>query len=134
MKDKKKNPLKGGGPNIFAILAMVFAAAGLLFGFSNQKYRSMIGLSAGILAAAMLIALMIQYKMVMRSAMADGGKTAGDMNMEGLIKIQFTIWYYISLFSFTAAAFFNFKHHKIEMEDAIARTVDFEFQRKEQQP
>jgi hypothetical protein len=77
---------------------------------------------------------MIQYKMVMRSAMADGGKTAGDMNMDGLIKIQFVIWYYISLFSFIAAAFFNFKHHKIEMEDAIARAVDFEFQRKEQQP
>ena len=129
IKDKKKNPLKGTGPNIFAIVSLVAAAVGLAFGLTNQKHRSMIGLSAGILAAIMLIAVMIQYKMGMNSAMKEGNKSAPDMNMEGMIKIQFTLWYFMSLFSFAAAAFFSFKHHKIEMEDEIARTVDFEFQR-----
>jgi len=128
VKDNKKNPLRGNGPNIFAIVSLVAAAVGLLFGLSSQKFRSMIGLSAGILAAIMLIAVLIQYKMLMSSALKDGGKSAGDINMNGLIKVQFTLWFFISLFSFTAAAFFSFKHHKIEMEDEIARTVDFEFQ------
>jgi len=53
------------------------------------------------------------------------------MDFSGLIKVKFTIWYYISLAAFIAAAFFGYKHHTIEMQDAIERQIDFEFQHKQ---
>ena len=129
VKDEKKNPLQTG-PNIFAIVSLVTSAIGIAFAFSNQKHRATAGMSAGILAAIMLIAVMVQYKLVMKSALSDNSKGMMDMNMGMVLKVQFTIWYFLSLASFTAAAFFSYKHHIIEMEDAISKSVDFEFQKK----
>ena len=130
-KNDKDNPLKGGGPNIFAIVALIVAAIGLGFAFSNQKYRAMIGLCTGILAFIMLIAVMVQYKMAMSSALSnDKTETLKDMDMGAMVKLQFTIWYFLSLASFAAAAFFSYKHHQQEMEDALVGAVDFEFQKR----
>lgn len=129
VKDEKKNPLQAG-PNIFAILALIAAAIGLLFALSGQKHRPMGGMTAGLLAAIMLIAVLIQYKLAMKSALADNSKSTMDVNMGMVLKVQFTIWYFLSLASFAAAAFFSYKHHIIEMEDAINKSVDFEFQEK----
>jgi uncharacterized membrane protein len=131
VKDEKKNPLQAG-PNIFAIVSLVAAAIGIAFAFSNQKHRAMAGMSAGILAAIMLIAVMVQYKLAMKSALSDNSKGMMDVNMGMVLKVQFTMWYFLSLASFAAAAFFSYKHHVIEMEDAISKSVDFEFQEKKE--
>jgi len=134
-KKDKENPLKGGGPNIFAIVALVMAAAGLGFALSNQKYRAMIGLCTGILAALMLIAVMVQYKIAMNDVLSasDGdSKSVKDMEMAAMVKLQFTAWYFISLASFAAAAFFSYKHHQQELNDALGRVVDFEFQKRQE--
>ena len=129
-KNDKDNPLKGGDPNIFAIVALVTAAIGLAFGLSNQKYRAMMGLCTGILAAIMLIAVMVQFKMAMSSALSnDKSETLKDVNMGAVLKLQFTAWYFLSLASFAAAAFFSYKHHQQELEEAIGKVVDFEFQK-----
>jgi hypothetical protein len=132
-KNDKDNPLKGGDPNIFAIVALVTAAIGLAFGLSNQKYRAMMGLCTGILAAIMLVAVMVQFKMAMSSAISnDKSETLKDVNMGAVLKLQFTIWYFLSLASFAAAAFFSYKHHQQELEEAIGKVVDFEFQERRQ--
>ncbi len=117
------------GPNVFAILALVFAALGVAICFSYHKMRSMAGLSAGILAAIMMIALLIQYKLAMKSALSSSDDLK-DVNMGAMLKLKFTAWYFLSLVSFTAAAFFSYKHSRIELEDALEKTVDFEFQKK----
>jgi hypothetical protein len=127
MKGEKKNPLEAG-VNYFAIISLVAAATGLAFAFSSQKHRPMAGMTAGLLAFIMLLAVLVQYKLAMKSALSGTSKDTMDVNMGMVVKIQFTIWYFLSLISFAAAAFFSYKHHIIEMEDAISRSVDFEFQ------
>jgi hypothetical protein len=79
----------------------------------------------------MLIAAMVHLKILMKSQIPTGNKSDSlDFNMGGIVAIEFTIWYYLSLAAFAAAAFFSYKHHKIEEQDAINSFVDFEFQKK----
>lgn len=118
-------------PDWFLLLAIVFAVGGIIFSVSKWNMRAMASMSAGILAAVMLIAAMVHLKILIRSQIPTGNKNDSlDINMGGIVGIQFTIWYYLSLAAFTAAAFFSFKHHKIEEQDAINNFVDFDFQRK----
>ena len=122
------------GPNIFAIAALAAGLFGLGIAFSSFSWRSMAGMCAGILAALMLIAVMIQFRIEM-SGLTSGGKLGDDqlgMDVGGLLKIQFTIWYYLSLLAFIAAAFFNYMRDKLALRDAMAAAVDFDFQRQEQ--
>lgn len=125
--EKTTREMLTAGPNVFAILALVFAAAGVAVCFSNHRTRSMAGMSTGILAALMLIALLIQYKLAMNSALSSSEDTK-DIDMSKLVKLKFTTWYYLSLASFAAAAFFSYWHSRIELEDAMEKAVDFEFQ------
>jgi hypothetical protein len=83
----------------------------------------------------MLIAVMIQFKILMKSALSEGAaKSKMDADMSGLIKIKFTIWYYCCFVSFAAAAFFKYKHYRFDMNDAMNGAVDFEFQRPKNDP
>ncbi len=132
--DKLKNPTEkstkkmlSGGPDVFAILALVFGVAGLAVCMSTHRTRSMVGMSTGILAALMLIALMIQYKVAMSSALSNS-KDVKDIDLGMVLKLKFTTWYFISLASFAAAAFFSYMYSRIELEEALERGVDFEFQ------
>lgn len=121
------------GPNIFAIAALAAGLTGLLFCFSFSKSRSLICMSAGILAAVMLIALMIQLRYSMNSGLKDGGtkEDIKGIDMSSIISVSFTAWYYLSFLSFSIAAFLALKHNRIEMEDAIRNSFDFEFQQEE---
>lgn len=124
------------GPNIFAIAALAAGLFGLGIAFSSFNWRSMAGMCAGILAALMLIAVMVQFKIEMRS-LTSGRKLGDDqlgLDVGGLIKVQFTIWYYFSLLAFIAAAFFNYMRDKLALRDAMAAAVDFDFQRQERMP
>lgn len=124
------------GPNIFAIAALAAGLFGLGIAFTAFSWRSMAGMCAGILAALMLIAVMIQFKIEM-GRLSSGNKLGDDqlgLDAGGLIKIQFTIWYYFSLLAFIAAAFFNYMRDKLFLRDAMAAAVDFDFQRQEQLP
>lgn len=127
-KKESKNPLKAG-PNIFMLVAIGAAFLGMGLVLFNQKWRPVAGICAGILCCIMLIAVMIQFKMLLKSSMAESETKAGmDDQMNGLIKVQFTIWYYLSFATFAAAAFFNYKHYKIEQQDAKTKAIEFEFQ------
>lgn len=118
-------------PDWFLLLSILFAAGGIVFSVSKWNMRAIASMSAGLLSAVMLIAAMIHLKLLIRSQIPAGNKNDSlDISMSGLVGIQFTIWYYLSLAAFAAAAFLSYKHHTIEMEDAISKVVDFEFQRK----
>lgn len=133
--DKINEEIKGGkndvmktGINPFALGALVVGFLGLMLTFINHKLRPAIGICTGILAALLLIALMVHFKILLRSSLNSKGKDSPyDMGM--ILKIQFTIWYYISLISFAAAAFFSYQHHKIAILDARSKLIDFDFQR-----
>lgn len=124
------------GPNIFAIAALAAGLFGLGIAFTAFSWRSMAGMCAGILAALMLVAVMVQFKIEM--GRLTSGKKLGDdqlgLDAGGLIKIQFTIWFYFSLLAFIAAAFFNYMRDKLALRDAMAAAVDFDFQRQEHGP
>jgi hypothetical protein len=130
--DKKLEKELSMGPNIFALIALLTGIGGVLMALGNSKYRSLICMCTGILGAVMLIALMIQLQWQLKSQLPSG-KGKGDdhlgLNMNMLLKLQFTIWYYISLVSFIVAAFFGFKHHRFEFDDALRTGHQFEFQR-----
>jgi hypothetical protein len=130
---KGEKDLMKDGPNIFAIAALSAGLFGIAIAFANVKWRSMAGMCAGLLAVVMLIALLIQFKLEMKSMMGKGGKGDDSLGMDigGIIKIQFTVWYYLSLLSFIAAAFFNYMRDKIALREAMESAIDFEFQKKE---
>jgi cation transport ATPase len=102
-------------PNKYAGAALVLGIIGLIVTFLKFKPKNPVVIAIGIIAAVALIALMIQLKSDV------GAKTGKDneLNMDVKIKVAFTIWYFLSLLSFIAAAFFGYKHHKQEEENAL---------------
>lgn len=121
-------------PNIFAIVVLVAGIFGIAIAFTPLKGKSMAGMCAGLLAVLMMIALMIQMRMEMSSDLAKGkgGKGIDAPGMvDGILRMQFTVWYYFSLVLFIMAAFLNYMRDRIALRDAMAAAVDFDFQRKE---
>ena len=116
-------------PNVFAIVAILAGLVGLVMSVMADNNRSLVTMSAGVLGAIMLIALLVQFKLVLQSSLGDKGDK--EMNMSSIITVQFTIWYFISVFLFAAAAFISFKKYKLELQDALKRAYDFEFERQQ---
>lgn len=130
---EKEKEILTDGLNIFALAALVAGLFGIVVAFTKVKWRVLAGLCAGILGAVMLLALMIQFKLLMRSMLSDKAAGEGpDFDVGGILKLQFTFWYYLSLLSFITAAFFYYMMGKIALRDAIERSLDFEFQREQQ--
>lgn len=127
--DKSAKEILSGGVDFFAILALVFALVGVAICFSFHRMRSMAALSTGILAALMLIALLVQYKIAVNSALNNSNELK-DFDLGKMLKLKFTFWYFLSLASFIAAAFFSYRHSRIELEDAMTKSVNFDFQEK----
>jgi hypothetical protein len=119
-------------PDWFLVLAIAFAVTGIIISVINGKARPLITMSAGILATLMLVAAIVHLKILIRSQIPAANKDDSlGMDFSGLIQVKFTIWYYISMAAFITAAFFGYKHHTIEMKDAMEGQIDFEFQQKQ---
>lgn len=134
-REDKKEMMKelGDGPNIFAIAALAAGVIGLVIGLLQLKSRSLLTMSAGILAVLMLIGFLVQLKWELQNQLSAKGKGDDQLGMgaaSALITLRFTLWYYFSVAAFAAAAFFGYKHHRIELEDAIRTAHEFEFQQK----
>ncbi len=124
---KDKNDLKTK-PNIFAIIAITVGVLGLLFSLLKNPLRAVVCMSAGILGTIMLIAMLIQLKIMMRSASGKGEFEAG---IGTIIKVQFTIWYFLSLFCYASAGYLGYRHHRNELEEQLKEARDFEFERRD---
>jgi hypothetical protein len=117
-------------PNWFLLLAVIFGICGLIFSFFNSPVRAMAVMWAGVLAVLMMVAAIIHIKLSMKTKIPTGGNRSDnlDLSMAGLIKVNFTVWFFLSMAVFAVAAFFSYKHYKIELQDKIDGMVQFEFQ------
>lgn len=133
VKENKAKDALSSGLNIFLLVAIAAVIFGLCSGFFDQKWKHIAVMCAALLSCVMLIAVMIQLNILMRSSLDNGMKDKPDLteNMGNLIKIRFTIWYYMSLISFGCAAFFAYRHYKLILQDELEKSTDFDFQKKQ---
>lgn len=126
MEDKNSDmdfgKMKKGNTQYAAIAAMALGVLGLLLCFGGTKGTNTGGIITGALAAGAAIFLMIDEKKNFAAAMKldaleKAEKGAGDIGLDGLNKtmndakltLGFTIWYYVAVIAFLAAAFFCYK-------------------------
>jgi cation transport ATPase len=116
------------GINWFVLGSLLFGVIAMVFSFLNWPHRSLAVMGASLVSALLLIAAFIHLKISL-SKLSTGNKSDSlDFNMSGMIKVDFTIWYYLSLVAFAAAAFLAYKHTRIELQDKLNESVKFEFQ------
>jgi hypothetical protein len=110
--DDKKEFNQKQDPNIFAIAALALGVVGLIIAFLNFKGGGKINLFIGLLAAASLIAMLIDLKSKVKS---DTSVKSSDLNFNMGMKITVdgTGWFYFALILFLAAALFSWQRSKV---------------------
>ena len=111
--DSKKEFNQKRDPNIFAIAALALGLLGLLIAFLNFNGGGKINLFIGLLAAASLIAMLIDLKSKVKS---DTSVKSSDLNLNMGMKITVdgTGWFYFVLILFLAAAVFSWQRSKLK--------------------
>ena len=100
---KKKEDRKD--PNVFALAALVLGVAGFLLSMLNNKAGAGGGLVTGALATVAMIGLLIDIK-------ADINDQLLGKEPDISIAVEFTAWFFLSLLSFLAAAYFSYRRWK----------------------
>lgn len=105
-KQKANNKPEKKDPNMFALAALLFGAAGLLLSLLNNRKAGGVGaLLTGTVAGLALIGLMIDIK-------DDLGKESMGKDPNISISVEFTAWFYLTVVLFLLAAFFGYKRMK----------------------
>lgn len=91
--------------NLYALAALLIGLAGLGLSLLNAKTAMSAAMASGALAAAALIGLMIDIKRQVSSQQAEQSKDV-------VISVDFTVWFYLALLGFVAAAWFSYKRLK----------------------
>jgi uncharacterized membrane protein HdeD (DUF308 family) len=92
---------------VMALVALLAGVAGLLFSLSKTRSSSSVSSLMGVLAAICLIVVMFQINSdVKRNS---GGNVTGDISNNIKVTASYTVWYFIAIASFLAAAFFSYK-------------------------
>lgn len=107
-------------PNLYGLVALGLGLLGLLLSFTNAKVAMGGAMATGIVSAVAMIGMMLDVKKKVKldmpysggntdeigKGMDDFGKSMGDkMN----ITVDFTLWFYVAVIAFLAAAFFCYK-------------------------
>lgn len=93
-----------------ALIALILGIIGVIFCFLNPGPNKA-ALVIGALAAICLIVLMVQIQMDVKDKPLSKSEDSLGENIR--ITAEFTAWYYISLISFIAAAFFSYRKKQI---------------------
>lgn len=93
-----------------ALIALILGIIGVIFSFLNPGPNKA-ALFIGALAAICLIVLMVQIQMDVKGKPFSKNEDGLGENLK--ITAEFTAWYYISLISFIAAAFFSYRKKQI---------------------
>ena len=93
-----------------ALIALILGIIGVIFSFLNPGPNK-IALFIGGLAAICLIVLMVQIQMDVKDKPFSKSEESLGENLK--ITAEFTAWYYLSLTSFIAAAFFSYRKRQI---------------------
>ena len=112
----------GSAPMIIVILSILAAVVSLVSGLSTSKQKNLLGICASSLAGLLLIALLVYLKISLGSMMAK----ESNQEAAGLIKVGFTIWFYLAVLFFFAAAYISFKKFRMEEEDERQRLLYLE--------
>jgi hypothetical protein len=108
--EKAVTEKQNGEMYVAALIALVLGVIGVVLSFTHPGPNKT-AVFIGSLAAICLIVLMIQIQMDIR----DKPFSKGEDNLGENLKItaKFTAWYYLSLISFIAAAFFSYRQKQI---------------------
>ena len=93
-----------------ALIALLLGVIGVIVSFLNPGPNKA-ALFIGGLAAICLIILMVQIQMDIKDK--PFSKSEGNLGKDLKITAEFTAWYYLSLISFVAAAFFSYRKKQI---------------------
>jgi hypothetical protein len=91
--------------NMYALAALLIGAAGLGLSLLNAKTAMAAAAATGALAAVALIGLMVDINRQVSSQQAEQSKDV-------VISVNFTVWFYLSVLAFLAAAFFSYQRMK----------------------
>ena len=92
---------------VMALVALLAGVAGLLFSLSKTRSASSVSSLMGVIAAVCLIVVMFQINSdVKRNS---GSNVTGDISNNIKVTASYTVWYFIAIASFLAAAFFSYK-------------------------
>jgi hypothetical protein len=112
-------------PNLFAMVALGLGVLGLLLSFTKAKASLGLSMFTGILAVAAMIGLMIDIKKKVKIDMPGSGRQSSGDDVLGLnklgqevgdkmnISVDFTLWFYVAIIAFLAAAFFCYKRMQV---------------------
>jgi hypothetical protein len=111
--DRDEAPTKEKGKMyVLALLALVLGVAGLGISLSNMRSGPSINLVIGILAALCMIILMFQISADVKGETNKPDRVS-DFTDSVKVTVNYTFWFYLSVCSFLAAAFFSYKHKQL---------------------
>ncbi len=94
-------------PYIYALVALALGVGGLLLSLINKKTTAVGGIIMGALGTAAMIGMMIDIKSDIK-----GEGIGGEEGVK--VAVDFTIWFYMSVIAFLAAAFFSYRRMRSE--------------------
>lgn len=105
--EKQTTQKQNGKMYVVALIALALGVTGFIVSLLNVKPFSL-ALVIASLSALCLLVLMIQLQMDIKSQSTTNDM---DVNLKDNIKVtaEFTAWYYLSIISFIAAAFFSYR-------------------------
>lgn len=112
-KQEEKTSKEKGKLYVLALAALVLGLIGLFVSLSNNSMRSSISMIIGPLAALCLIIVMIQINREVKEQVGMPGKI-GDISNAAKVTVDFTLWFYLSVCSFLAAAFLGYKQRQLK--------------------
>jgi len=86
------------------MIALIAGIAGIIISFLSFKEKALLGIIAGVGAAASLIGLMIDIKSQIKADLS-----ARSESLEINFGVEFTPWFYIAVVAFVAGAYLSFR-------------------------
>lgn len=91
---------------VLALAALLAGVVGLIFSLSKTRTASSVSTLMGLLAAVCLIVVMFQ---VNSDVKRNSGGNTSDISNNIKVTASYTVWYFIAIASFLAAAFFSYR-------------------------
>jgi hypothetical protein len=112
---------------VLALAALLLGVAGLLISLSANRSRSSITMVVALLAALSLIIVMIQINADVKSEVREPDQVNA-VSDAVRVTVDYTLWFYLSVCSFLAAAFFSYKHKQLESLPSTKPTAQIQTQ------
>jgi len=110
---------KDGKSYMLAVAALALAIGGLIVSVIKKGGYNKLEILLGIAGAISLIALMIQVKSDVGDQIKTQSNSTANFNGIADITVDFTIWFFLCLVSYLAAAFFSYKQKDLVNAEAI---------------